>query len=247
MAIYAYYRYSTDKQTESQQRLTVEKYCENHGWDIDMAVIDRAKSGASEISSRNLQGLLEKMQPGDTLVVSEVSRISRSIQDFCDFLLVVMPKIKARLVVCTLGLDVDCTDINPMTKMQLLMFSMFSQIERDFIQNRVKAGLDAKRREVELYGGWTSKKGNFCTGFGMPNGFAHGVQQMGNQSKIKKFCKGMLPVVRIILDYKESEMDNWSIAHKLNTMGFKTGNGGKFYNYHIPKLMKYYEEGLITE
>lgn len=243
--VYAYYRYSTGKQTEAQQEHTVNKYCMHKGISIDAVVVDRATSGTVRIENRNLAELIGRMQPGDTLVVSAVDRISRSLQDFCTFMLEAMPKLQARLIICNLNMDIDCTHINAMTQMQLMMFSFIAQIEREFIKERVQAGLDARKELVKQGKGWVSKNGNWTTKLGNSTGFKQGTQKIQAFNKQCKFMRGMRPVAAVIRDLKSTtELDDWEIAQKLNQMGFKTGNGGKIYNYHIPKILKYDEEGI---
>lgn len=247
--VYAYYRYSTGKQTEMQQEHRVREYCTSKGIKIDSVVIDRAVSGAISIENRNLAALIGKMKPGDTLIVSEVSRISRSIGDFCEFILVAMPKLKARLIVCSMGLDIDCANMSGMTQMQLMMFSCFAQIERELITDRIQAAIDARKEAAKVNGGWTSKAGNYCTHLGRDS--FNDPSAAGKKSafnKKKKFMKGMRPVAEHIRLLKSTtDLDNFRISIALNKAGFRTGNGGKFHHSHIPKILKYDEEGIYYE
>ena len=247
--VYAYYRYSTGKQTEMQQEHRVREYCASRGIKIDMVVMDKAVSGAVSIENRNLADLIGKMKPGDTLIVSEVSRISRSISDFCEFILVAMPKLKARLIVCSMGLDIDCANMSGMTQMQLMMFSCFAQIERELITDRIQAAIDARKEAAKINGGWISKTGNYRTHLGRDSFTdASAAAKKAAFNKKKKFMKGMRPVAEHIrLLRATTNLDDWKIAIELNRAGFRTGNGGKFYNSHISKILKYDEEGIYYE
>ena len=244
--VYAYYRYSTNKQSEMQQEHRVREYCHAKGITIDATVIDRGVSGSTAIENRNLAELIGRMKPGDTIIVSEISRISRSIGDFDKFIRTTMPRLKARVIVCNVGLDIDCQNIDAHTNITLSLMAIFAQIERDLLRDRVQAGLDARKKELEINGGFTTKKGNWCTKLGAPNGFKSGAQKIQAERKIKNFMRGMAPVAAVIREIKANneELRDWDVAVKLNQMGFKTGNGGKIYNYHIPKILRYDEEGI---
>lgn len=244
--VYAYYRYSTNKQSEMQQEHRVKEYCQAKGITIDAVVIDRGVSGSTAIENRNLAELIGRMKPGDTIVVSEISRISRSIGDFYQFIQVTMPKLQARVIVCNVNLDIDCKRIDAFTNIFLTLLATFAQMERDLLKDRVQAGLDARKKELTINGGFTTKKGDWCTKLGSPTGFKNGVQKIQAEKKIRNFMRGMAPVAAVIRDIKANHEDlrDWDIAVKLNQMGFKTGNGGKIYNYHIPKILRYDEEGI---
>lgn len=243
--VYAYYRYSTDKQSDMQQKYRVEEYCKTRGIKIDGEYIDKAVSGSVSIENRNLAVLIGKMKTGDTLVVSEVSRISRSLADFCEFLLKGMPKMGVRLIICNLGMEIDCANINGTTQFLLMAFSWVAQMEREFIRDRTQAALDVRKEMSRNGQGWTSKAGNWCTRLGNPGGLKNGEQRVQAMNKKRKFMEGMRPVASTIRDLMTMGMTNpWDIARELNQRGFKTGNGGKIYNYHIPKILRYDEEGI---
>lgn len=248
--VYAYYRYSTGKQTDMQQKYRVEEYCKTRNIRIDSVYIDRAVSGSVSIENRNLANLISKMKKGDTLVVSEVSRISRSMSDFCEFLLKGMPNMGVKLIVCNLGMEIDCDNINSTTQLLLMIFSWVAQIDLEFIKDRTQAALDARQELVRNGQGWTSKKGNWCTKLGSPQGFknASDAAKKGAFNKKKNFMRGMRPVAEHIRLLKSTtKLDDWGIAVALNKAGFRTGNGGKFYNSHIAKVLKYDEEGIYYE
>ena len=244
--VYAYYRYSTNKQSELQQEHRVREYCHAKGITIDAVVVDKGVSGSVSIENRNLAELIGRLKVGDTIVVSEVSRISRSVQDFCTFMLVTMPKLQARVVICSMGLDIDCANMNAMTQMQLMMFSFFAQIEREFIQDRTQAALDAKKQELKINGGFTTKAGNWCSKLGNPNGFKNtSATEKAALKKKKAFMKGMAPIAAVIRELMATTtMQKWEIADKLNQMGFKTARGGKFRYDQIDKILRYDEEGI---
>ena len=102
--------------------------------------------------------LLRVIEEGDTLVVTEVSRISRSTKQLCEIIELVQER-KLKLIIKD-SITIDCTkgEIDPMTKAFLQMSGVFAELEKNMISQRVKSGMaNAKakgkrigRPEVEL-------------------------------------------------------------------------------------------------
>ena len=78
--IIAYLRISTGKQFLSNQREEIRRYADGRNWVIDQWVTEVA-SGSRKGSNRKLGILLKQMKRGDTLIVTEVSRLSRTLTD----------------------------------------------------------------------------------------------------------------------------------------------------------------------
>lgn len=81
------------------------------------------------------------MQPGDTLIVTEVSRLTRSTKQLCDLIEKIKEK-RIRLEILN-SITIDCRngDLDPMTKAFLQMAGVFSELEREMISDRVKSGM----------------------------------------------------------------------------------------------------------
>ncbi len=78
MAVYAYLRVSTDQQDVDNQRHGILNYCNSHNL-TQISFIEDTVSGRKKWRERKIGELLTAtMQSGDTLVVSEISRMSRS-------------------------------------------------------------------------------------------------------------------------------------------------------------------------
>ena len=187
MAVYAYCRYSTERQEEAEQLVQIKKWAKLRNVIIDDIVIDRARSGAISWENRNLAKLVEKLRSGDTIVCSEISRISRSISNFSDFLNHAMRKIRARIVIVNMGLDIDCGNLNAMVELQLAMLACCAQMERELIQSRVKASLEHRKELARINGGWTSKSGRWCTHLGHEAGSTQARSIARNKKLIKSF------------------------------------------------------------
>ena len=92
-----------------------------------------------------LQMLLNIIQPGDTLAVTEVSRLTRSTKQLCEMIDIVKEK-HIKLVLKN-SLTIDCTngELDPMTKAFLQIAGVFGELERDIISARVKSGIKNAR------------------------------------------------------------------------------------------------------
>ena len=96
-----------------------------------------------------LQRLFSVVEAGDTIVATEVSRITRSTKQLCEIIEFVKDK-HIRLVLGSFV--VDCTrELDPMTEGMLKMMGVFSELERNIISQRVKSGIqNAKAKGVPI-------------------------------------------------------------------------------------------------
>lgn len=242
---YVYLRYSTDKQEAAQQENTVKKYCESHFIKVDKTVTDKAISGKTSWEDRKLAELVAVLKPGDTIIVSEMSRLSRNVSDFVMFVHGAMKKKKARIILCNYNLNIDCSNIDPMTQIVLSVLSACADMERRSTSERTKSALDVRKQKIQREGGFTAKRsGEWCTKLGNPNGFPPSAGQKGADSAKRSLMKGMQAIVELIRVKKAEGLRQDEICEYLNKSGFKTGNGGVFYPYHIRKMLKYDEEGV---
>ena len=98
--------------------------------------------GTGERNDREkLQQLLETVKQGDTIVCTEVSRLSRSTKQLCEILEFV-EKNKIKLIVGTFIVDCRNDKIDPMTMGMLRMMAVFAQMERDITIQRIRSGME---------------------------------------------------------------------------------------------------------
>ena len=133
--IYGYARCSTDetKQDINRQKLELEKQGvknENVYWEYE---------SGTKIDRIQLNRLLAIVHDGDTIVSTEVSRITRSTKQLCE----IIEFAKERKIRLVLGTSiVDCTkNLDPMTEGMLKMMGVFAELERNIISERVKSGI----------------------------------------------------------------------------------------------------------
>ena len=120
--IYRYLRFSTNSQDERQQANTIDNYLKSKGMTADETITDAGVSGGTSYKCRNLFELCNELKPNDIVIVSEVSRLTRrGIGELSEIVEKYFKPNKLRLIICNVGLDVDCSDMNPMVEMQLMM------------------------------------------------------------------------------------------------------------------------------
>ena len=133
--IYGYARCSTNEEMQDINRQVRElKQQGAH----DDTIYKEYMSGTKE-NRAELTKLLNIIRPGDTIIATEISRITRSTKQLCD----IIELAKARRVKLILGnFVVDCTkELDPMTEGMLKMMGVFSELERNMISQRVKSGM----------------------------------------------------------------------------------------------------------
>lgn len=167
---YAYIRFSTDKQDETQQAQAIKEWAEPRGITIDYIAKDEGVSGGVSYRDRNLYRLVHKMKKGDTLIVSEISRLGRSMSDLNNLINDELKRRCIRLIVIKMGLDLDCANLKAIDEMIFFAFSFAAQIEKEMIQQRTKSAMDARKEMLIKDGGFFSKNGNWITHLGAPKG-----------------------------------------------------------------------------
>ena len=141
---YAYIRVSTDKQDNDNQRLEILEYARLHNMHVD-DWIEIVKSSRQTSKERRIDELTERIESGDTLIVSELSRLGRSTGDVIN-LVKGLTERKIRVIAIKQGIDI-VGDRNMTDKIMVTMFSMMAELERDLISSRTKEALAAKKRK----------------------------------------------------------------------------------------------------
>lgn len=137
--LYGYARCSTNekKQDIDRQKRELKKL----GVDFDN-IFWEYESGMKN-DRVQLDRLLTIAEEGDTIIVLEVSRLTRSTQKLCNIIDEIKEK-KLKLIIDK-SITVDCTpghEIDPMTKGMLMMWGVFAELEHDIICQRVKSGME---------------------------------------------------------------------------------------------------------
>lgn len=137
---FGYIRVSTDQQTVENQRFEINQYCQRHGLKVD-GWIEETISGTKNPEKRKLGKLLKKVESGDVIICSEISRLGRSLYMIMDILSLCMEKgcqvrtIKDGFV---LGDDIQ-------SKVLAFAFGLSAEIERNLISQRTKEALAMRK------------------------------------------------------------------------------------------------------
>lgn len=139
--VYAYLRVSTDAQDVDNQRRGVAEYCAGRGW--LPGYFEDTASGRTPWRERALGQLLDRMQRGDVLVCSEVSRLARStlqVLEVCKF--------AAERGLCVhIVKSGQIIDDSMASKVLTTMLALAGEIERDMISSRTKESLARLKAE----------------------------------------------------------------------------------------------------
>lgn len=140
--IYGYIRVSTEHQTVENQRFEIKQFCSNQKLKINIWIEETISSHAS-LEDRKLGHLLEKMQAGDILIATELSRLGRNLLQVMSILQNCLEKdcqiwtIKEHY---KLGADIQ-------SKVLAFAFALSSEIERQLISQRTKESLQRLKAE----------------------------------------------------------------------------------------------------
>ena len=106
--------------------------------------------GDAKIKSQQAQ-MFAQAQPGDSIIVLEVSRLARSTQQLCEIIEIVRSKHLRLVIVGSITLDCRNGHADPMSEAFLQMAGVFSQLELAMIRARVRSGMEnarAKGRQI---------------------------------------------------------------------------------------------------
>ena len=140
MSVIAYVRVSTEMQTLENQEYEILNYCRKSGLTIDRWVSESV-SGTVSLEKRALGKVMRRMQKGDLIVCTELSRLGRNM-------LMVMSILNAcsqkGVAIHTIKDGFDLSDsIN--SKIIAFAFALAAEIERNLISQRTKEALAVRK------------------------------------------------------------------------------------------------------
>jgi DNA invertase Pin-like site-specific DNA recombinase len=133
---------STDKQDLENQRFEIERFCQQRGYVVDQWD-QEVVSGTIKVKDRKLSEVLDQLDTGDTLIVSEVSRLSRKLST----ILVTIEGLVERGVKVVSVKEGMVFDGGLNSQIIAMAFGLAAQIERSLISARTKEALARKRAE----------------------------------------------------------------------------------------------------
>lgn len=129
--------------------------------DIDRQVRELKAAGAERIWMEYEHGDAEtkeqqilmwaSLNPGDTVIITEPSRLSRSVQQFCEIVETIKTKRIRLQILGSITIDCRKDDPDPMTVAFLQLIAVFSELELSMIRQRVRSGMaNAKAKGKQI-------------------------------------------------------------------------------------------------
>jgi DNA invertase Pin-like site-specific DNA recombinase len=171
--VVGYIRVSTIKQDSDNQLGEINRWCTAHGMNIDEIVSETISSRKED---RKIFDLIKRLHINDILIVTELSRIARSLKEMLQIIEYLMEN-KIRVVILKESIDIH--DDNPAGKLTVSIIGSIAEFERNMISLRTKEAIASKR----------------ATGIsiGRPSGAKNKSRKLdGKETKIKEYLdKGM--------------------------------------------------------
>ena len=144
---HGYIRVSTDTQTVENQKVAITEYvkCYRLG---KIEWTSETISGTKQPEKRKLGGLLDKLQEGDTLIITELSRLGRSMTMILNVLQQLLEK-SVKVIAIKEGYELGD---NLQSKVLAFAFGLSAEIERTLISERTKQGLERARQQGKRIG-----------------------------------------------------------------------------------------------
>ncbi len=149
MKTVAYLRISTGSQDLANQKLAILDYAQQKRFAVDRFIEAQASSRKGR-DQRQIDELLGALAAGDRLVVSELSRLGRSLGQVIQFVDELVKR-KVRFTAIKEGIRFEGKQ-DLQTKVMIALFGLFAEVERDLISERTKEGLAAVRAQGRLLG-----------------------------------------------------------------------------------------------
>ena len=140
MTTYAYLRVSTDAQDVQNQKHGVLEYANQHGLS-SMQFIEDSVSGKKPWKERALGQLLVNAGEGDTVIVSEVSRLARSTLQVLE----ILQHCTEHQINLHIAKNSMIFDNSMQSRITATVLGMAAEIEREFISSRTKEALAARK------------------------------------------------------------------------------------------------------
>lgn len=140
MANYAYLRVSTEVQDIENQKLGILKYC-NERKLAPVEFVQETESSRIAWEEREIGGIISRLQPGDNVIISEISRMARSTLEVLKILEMAAKK-ETTVHIVKNGMIMDGSIQATITATVL---GLAAQIEREFISMRTKEALALRK------------------------------------------------------------------------------------------------------
>lgn len=225
--VIGYIRVSSQQQVEDKESLErqaekIKSYCAFKGIENLEIIADEGISGYKTSTRKGYQNLLKLCKAGQvkTLIVYDLSRLSRSLKETLTFFDDVIKKQKIEFVSL-------CNDIDTTTSTGILFFQLlgvFNEFYRNDIATKTKNALGHKKNKQEKTGGT------------VPFGYT-----LGLKGKLFELPKEQ-EVICLMNELKQNGLSYRGIAKELEKQCIKTKTGGfKWYGNTVKNILSFKE------
>ncbi len=137
-----YVRVSSQDQNQERQMKQLNE--------IGMDIIYQEKASGATMNREQLQKMLNELHTGDTIYVTDLTRITRSTQDL--FLLIDQIRSKNTNLISLKDTWLDLSEDNPYSQFLITVMAGVNQLERDLIRMRQREGIEIAKREGKFKG-----------------------------------------------------------------------------------------------
>ena len=152
----AFLRVSTRSQDLANQKLAILDYAQQKQFAVDRFI--ELQSSSLKVRHKERVGeMLDSLKPGDRLIVSELSRLGRSLGQVIQIVDTLVHR-KVRFAAVKEGITFEGKQ-DLQTKVMVALFGLFTEVERDLISERTKEGLATAKAAGKLLGRPKGKRG----------------------------------------------------------------------------------------
>ena len=177
----AYLRVSTEKQTLENQRNEIARFAESRNLHIDKWVTE-VVSGRKRGRDRKLGAVVRRLKRGDTLIVTELSRLSRTLTEIMAIVVELLRK-GVRLYSTK---DRYAFDDSINSKVLCFAFGLVAEIERNLISMRTREALALRRERGVVLG---RRKGSLKKMQVLIDRKAEIVERLNGGASIAELCR----------------------------------------------------------
>ncbi len=187
----AYFRVSTQDQDLDKNKADILHFANQKGLG-KVEFVEEKVSGTVSWKKRKVADVLESLTEGDSILVSEFSRLGRSMLECMEIISIALEK---KINIYALKGNWELED-SMQSKIMAMVFAMAAEIERDMISKRTKEALRVKKEQGIKLG---RPKG---PGKSKLDKFKPEIQALLNNGSTQKFIANRYEVT-------EATMSNW--------------------------------------
>ena len=152
---YAYIRVSTSYQTVQNQKIAIKQYAKLHRLH-NIEWFAETISGTKNPEKRKLGELLNIVKKDDIIIITELSRLGRSLMMILNVLQMLLDK-GVKVIAIKEGYELGD---NIQSKVLAFAFGLSAELERSLLSERTKLGIERARKQGKQIGRKKGKKSN---------------------------------------------------------------------------------------